>query len=559
MPLKAVFPILVLSLAFSLPVNAAEPGPWSQLDPNQFDPAKDPDIDLFIGHWKNSMPRIVHHSLMVRDILTRCSGDPMHPVRKGAVLTEAIAVSRATLAPGYIATPDPVKDEQQVFYVDSGTGTIASGGKTYDLRCGNAFLVTPGTDFTLTCTGTEPLAFYMITEPLPAGFVPKTELKVKDTFAGTMSISVHWAHIDRPIIGTADGMSTYGGLTEVTIDPMTYAQPHSHNPATEEVWIAVDGDIRLQMGKQFRNLPVGSAYRIPPNGMTVHANVNTTGKPVRLIHMMKAGQGEPLPFSMLNPTQFDPEKDACIDLFMGNWRDSMPRSLFGSLVVRDILTRGEGDPLHPTRKGAVLTDFLNVSYATLYPHAVTVPSSLKSEQQVFYIISGKGTIRAGKQTSELRKGIGVFMPAGLEFTMTNTGGEPLTLYLVAEPLASGFVPKKEMAVRDKYRQPAGMSVHWSNIDRGLFSKEDGLSTMLGIGPITLDAMTVAQPHSHEKGVEEVWLALDGEIMTLLGKQIRPLPVGSAYKVPADGITAHANINRTDLPVEIMWMMKVPGK
>jgi mannose-6-phosphate isomerase-like protein (cupin superfamily) len=350
----------------------------------------------------------------------------------------------------------------------------------------------------------------------------------------------------------------YGGLTEVTLDAMTMAQPHSHNAGTEEVWIALEGDIRFEFGKQFRNLPVGSAYRIPSDGITVHANMNSTGKPIRLIHMMKSAPGETRPYSQLNPKQFDPATDPCIDLFMGHWKDSMPRSLYGSLVVRDILTRCDGDPLHPARKGAVLTDLVSVSYATLYPHAATALSTLAGEQQVFYINSGSGTIRAGKQTAELRGGIGVLMPAGLEFAMTNTGGEPLTMYLVTEPLAPGFKPEKDMMVSDANARGLSMSVHWSNLDRGLFWKS-GLSTLLGIGPVMLDAMTIAQPHSHEKGVEEVWIALDGDIRVLLGKQLRALPVGAAYKVPADGITAHANINQTDRPVNLMWMMRVPEK
>ena len=556
---KTVFAVLFLAWGISLTASAEEPGPWSQLDPNQFDPAKDPDIDLFIGHWKNSMPRIVHRSLIVRDILTKCIGDPMHPARKGAVLTEVNTVSRVTLAPRNIATPSPLNGEQQVFYVDSGTGVITSGGKTYELRRGNAFLITPGLDFTLTCTGDDPLAMYMVTEPLPAGFAPNRELVVKDTFAGQVNISVHWVNIDRGIIGKADGMAVYGGLGEVTLDAMTFAQPHSHNAATEEVWIAVEGDIHLQFGKQFRNLPPGSAYRIPSDGITAHANVNCTGKPIRLIHMMKAVEGETRPYSMLNPTQFDPAKDPCIDLFMGHWKDSMPRSLYGSLVVRDILTRCDGDPLHPKWKGAALTDIISVSYATLYPHAMTIPSILKGEQQVFYINSGKGVIRAGKSTSELGEGIGVFMPAGLEFTLANTGDEPMTMYMVAEPLAPGFIPKKEMVVKDTFKRQLTISVHWSNMDRGMFGKNDGLSTLSGIGPVMLDAMSIAQPHSHETGVEEVWIALHGDIQVLLGKQLRALPVGAAYKVPADGITSHANINRTDRPIELMWMMRVPQK
>lgn len=553
---KTVFTALILSLALSLTANAWTPGPFSQLDPTQFDPAKDPDIDLFIGYWKNSMPRIVHHSIIVRDMLTKCIGDPFHPARKGAVLTKVNAVSRAVLEPLNVATPSPLNGEQQMFYVYSGSGVITSGGKSFDIRGGHVFIITPLMDFTMVCDAEEPLVFYMVTEPLPDGFVPRKDLVVKDTLAGGVGINVHWVNIDRGIITQNDGMAVFG-MGEVTLDAMTFAQPHSHNAETEEVWIAMDGDIRLQFGKQLRNLPLGSAYRIPSDSITSHANINTTDKPVRLMHMMKAGPGETKPYSTLNPTQYDPLKDPNIDLFMGNWRESMPRILHGSLVVRDILTKCDGDPLHPKRKGAVLTDFLAVSYATLNPHNVTVPSVLKGEQQILYIVSGKGIIKAGKQTAELRKGIGVLIPPGLEFTMTNTGGDPLTMYLFSEPLAPGFVPNKDLKITDKFRQPIGISVHWANMDRGLFGKNDGLSTIIGIGPIMLDAMTIAQPHSHGPGTEEIWLALDGDIQALLGKEIRALPVGTAYKVPADGITAHANINRTDRPIELMWMMRVP--
>ena len=42
-------------------------------------------------------------------------------------------------------------------------------------------------------------------------------------------------------------------------------------------------------------------------------------------------------------------QDRRIDMFMGDWRDSMPRHAFGSLVLRDILTRG--DNFAPTAAG----------------------------------------------------------------------------------------------------------------------------------------------------------------------------------------------------------------
>lgn len=44
---------------------------------------------------------------------------------------------------------------------------------------------------------------------------------------------------------------------------------------------------------------------------------------------------------------------------------------------------------------------------------------------------------------------------------------------------------------------------------------------------------------------------------LLGKQLRKLPIGSAYKIPANGNIQHANINMTDVPIKLMWVIKVP--
>src|ERR1700710_994902 len=42
--------------------------------------------------------------------------------------------------------------------------------------------------------------------------------------------------------------------------------------------------------------------------------------------------------------RYVPHKDSLdrrVDLFFGDWRESTPRSTFGSLILRDILTRGD--------------------------------------------------------------------------------------------------------------------------------------------------------------------------------------------------------------------------
>ncbi len=83
----------------------------------------------------------------------------------------------------------------------------------------------------------------------------------------------------------------------------------------------------------------------------------------------------------LDGTPYTPGKDPDIDLFIGSWTDSMPRQSHGSLVERDILTKG--DPLKPPRKGAALKYVNRFVHATLEPNASTTSTTLKGEQKSF--------------------------------------------------------------------------------------------------------------------------------------------------------------------------------
>ena len=73
----------------------------------------------------------------------------------------------------------------------------------------------------------------------------------------------------------------------------------------------------------------------------------------------------------LDPTPVDPATDPNVDLYINNWKNAPPRSMYGHLVFHDILTPLEGpDRLHPAKRGAVLEEVGGVSYATLQPGAV---------------------------------------------------------------------------------------------------------------------------------------------------------------------------------------------
>ena len=222
---------------------------------------------------------------------------------------------------------------------------------------------------------------------------------------------------------------------------------------------------------------------------------------------------------MLDPKPYNPDVDPNIDMFIGSWKESMPRHTHGSLVERDILTKG--DPSDPKTKGGVLKFVNRFVYATLEPSASTTPTTLDDEQEILYILSGKGSITAGKQTVDLHSGIAVLIPARLDFTMKNNGDKPLAMYLISEPCPDGFRFNTELLVVDENITSATSSTaHWVGIVKPLFSTKDGLGTLESVLTCQFDPMTFFHPHSHNEGTEEVWTTICGDVYALLGKQIK---------------------------------------
>jgi len=256
----------------------------------------------------------------------------------------------------------------------------------------------------------------------------------------------------------------------------------------------------------------------------------------------------------LDGSPYIPGKDPDIDMYIGSWKESMPMHTHGSLVERAILTKG--DPLNPPRKRAVLKYINRFTYSVLHAHAMTVPETLEGEQEVFFILSGKGTIQTGNKTADLYKGIAVLVPSNLEFTIKNTCDEELTMYLINEPVPGGFRPNTEILVRDENILPISTSnSHWSHIVKNLFNTQDGLGTLESVITVAFDPMTIGHPHSHEDGCEEVWTQITGTSIAFLGKQIRWQPPGTAYMIPPDGNTPHANINTSKEQIKMFYFAR----
>jgi mannose-6-phosphate isomerase-like protein (cupin superfamily) len=249
-------------------------------------------------------------------------------------------------------------------------------------------------------------------------------------------------------------------------------------------------------------------------------------------------------------------------MFMGDWRDSMPRHVFGSLVLRDILTHG--DNYAPPQPGAILQAANYLAYGRLQPRDSTVPTTLDHEQIVYYFIAGSGEIAAGGKTAPVHQDVAVFMPANLEFVIRNTSDQDLKMYVVSEPTPQNFVPGKEMLVTDERQVPVrtpmaaspytiqGASGHWAHIVRDLFSKTDGLATIGDIITVTIDPLTMGEPHPHNPGQEEIWAAIDGNSLAFIGSELRVQHPGMAYMIRPDHSMTHSNINSGDTPVKFLW-------
>jgi mannose-6-phosphate isomerase-like protein (cupin superfamily) len=553
------FLIVFLMLFSTFTVFGQEKGALDEynLDVKPFDPAIDPDGSLFMKNWQESAPHTVFGALNEWDILTPCDGDSEHPKTRGAVLTVIKGLTYGILDPFKTTTPSVLKDEQKIFYFVSGQGTLLGGARTADVREGIGVVVASGIEFTIKNTGGEPLAMYIITEPIPAGFKPNKEIVVKDE-KGTKwsSNNVHWSHNYKNFINKEDGLAVLIGMGPVWYLPETIGQPHTHSDPIEEIWFALNGDTDLLLGKQFFHLSPGTAYKIPPTGFTGHSNMNSSDKPIKMFWMMNSGKITKTGFKygQLDGSPYDPRTESRIDMFISGYKEHMQYSTHGTLLERDMFTRNNGDASRPTDRGSVLKFLDRFTYAMLVEGDRTVPTTLTTTQELYYILEGMGAVSGGGKTYNLYPGVAFMVPKGLEFFMENTGNTPLSMFLVAEKVDESFKPAKEIVWRDEnMTQYHTTTAHWVNHNKWLTLKNQGMAKIDLFLSVTIPPNSFAQPHSHDPGTEEIWAPIDGPVSFMLGKQLRKMDVGEAYLVPPDGKTPHANFNSGSKPVKMLYI------
>ncbi|MFC1551634.1 hypothetical protein ACFL6P_03605 [Candidatus Latescibacterota bacterium] len=122
---------------------------------------------------------------------------------------------------------------------------------------------------------------------------------------------------------------------------------------------------------------------------------------ILLIALSCQAFSEPSPWGSLESKPYDPETDVDVDLFMNSWQSAAPEHSYGDLIERKIFTRTDGDPMRPTRKGAVLKYANRFSYAELPSGGEIPPTTLKGEQVVFFCLSGTGTVHGAGEDFDI--------------------------------------------------------------------------------------------------------------------------------------------------------------
>jgi mannose-6-phosphate isomerase-like protein (cupin superfamily) len=231
---------------------------------------------------------------------------------------------------------------------------------------------------------------------------------------------------------------------------------------------------------------------------------------------------------------------AAIDLLLVDWHHigAMPK---GALEERPILT--PGNPNAPAHRGAVLRILSSYTYATLAAGASTETRALTKQQEIFFLTGGSGAIMSVGNSQALSPNSAVLIPAGLKFSVKNSGHNLLTMYVMTEPTPEGFRANEKVIVKDEKSLPIDKpGERWSYMTKTLFAKSDGLASLENVSTVVLSPRTLGRPIARGLGTEEIWTSLQGTTLAFLGNQLRKQAPGVTYLAPEDNETPHSNIN-----------------
>ncbi len=275
--------VALFTVAVLIPLAQGQQDEQPQVGSNAY-------VDMYFSDWHAAPPQ-TKGPLTEYTVFTR--GDALKPSTKGAVLRYVDAYVYDSLAPNSSSPSTTLSGQQRVYYFISGTGTISAGGDSAPVSTNVAVLVPANLAFTIKNTGTDPLGAYVITEPTPSGYQPRTNLVVKNEELSPMNTTVpDWSQLTRPLFTASDGLATITRVASVTLDELTITRPVVGNmPNTENLWMELSGTSIAFIGPYLRRQTPGVAYEHPPDNLAPTSNVNySEDHPIKLLLVSTEGR-----------------------------------------------------------------------------------------------------------------------------------------------------------------------------------------------------------------------------------------------------------------------------
>ena len=111
----------------------------------------------------------------------------------------------------------------------------------------------------------------------------------------------------------------------------------------------------------------------------------------------------------------------------------------------------------------------------------------------------------------------MLIPPEVQRRFVNTSTDPLEMVMVEWP--ANAIARKDILVRDVALLPfCEENAHWNNMSKCVFTQADGMTGRVLL--VMLMPMTMAAPHPHVFGTEEIWTKITpGNSLTLLGSEL----------------------------------------
>jgi mannose-6-phosphate isomerase-like protein (cupin superfamily) len=176
---------------------------------------------------------------------------------------------------------------------------------------------------------------------------------------------------------------------------------------------------------------------------------------------------------------------------------------------------------------------------------------LAGQQEVLYIVDGRGRLHLDGRTHELEPKMGVFLAPGETYAVENTGPEDLRVLSVLAP-EDRAEARGERKVTVRFDDQPELEASIERSFRYLVDEDAGCFDVTQF-------MGIVQPSKapfHSHSYDEVGYIVAGEGMAHVGGSSFPLRAGSCFHLPPDEV--HCIENSGDGPMHILGVFHPSG-